>query len=261
MSAESELRDLFASSPSPEVRIDTAQVLRSSSRRRVARQATAGGVTTLAVAAIGLGGVFGIRAFSPQSSTSSAGGAPSVAESSGRSDGRADGGSTDRPDQGRATAEKINLCGAELAEAAPAASGLVLTPHFPATASAAATSVKGTVTLTNTGTRTITGTTAATPAVTLSQDGVTVWHTNGPTIMIAALVELAPGASMDYQATFAPVRCSSEDELAPSFPDDLPHVAPGVYQLSAAIDLTSRSAGDTVTTELVTGPVATISLR
>lgn len=56
------------------------------------------------------------------------------------------------------------------------------------------------------------GSSPASPSMTLSQHGVVLWHSNGPAPALAALVDLAPGASLTYQAWFEPVRCTGEDD-------------------------------------------------
>ena len=157
----------------------------------------------------------------------------------------------------RAPAEKINLCGAPLAEVAPSVSGLQLDLVFPEEVPTGGESVQGTVRLTNLGTQQVVGTTAASPAITLSQAGTVLWHSNGPMIMSAVLVDLGPGESMEYAASFTPVRCEVEDDLAQSFRTDLPALAAGGYELSAAIDF-SPSSGAAL--DLVTGPRSTIRL-
>jgi hypothetical protein len=253
VSTESDLKHLFASAAAASGRgIDTATVIRRSSRRRLGQQLAVGSATTLAVAGIGVASVAGLRALIQPPSTMSAG------SSSSDSGARAPEIAKGEPSITRAPAEKLNLCGAELARVAPNPAGLVLTAEFPA-AAASAESVPGTVTLTNTGSTRVRGTTAASPAITLSKDGITLWHSNGPMIAMAAMVDLEPGASMTYRASLVPVTCGVEDDSAESFRTDLPHVDPGVYQVSAAIDLVSD--GDPVTNVLVTGPLAPISLK
>ena len=51
--------------------------------------------------------------------------------------------------------------------------------------------------------------------------------------------------------------CEVEDDRAESFRADLPHLEPGVYQLSAAIDVT-RNDGSFI--DLVTGPAVRVTL-
>ena len=157
----------------------------------------------------------------------------------------------------RAPAEKINLCTGTLADVAPSESGLELTVDFADTAKAGTEPIPGTVTLTNTGDKDLVGYTAAAPALTLSQDGVVLWHTNGAMIMMARDVTLAPGESLDYETSFTPVVCSVDDDLAElGFAEDLPAAAPGEYQLSAKIDFMGEFDAD-----LISGPLSTITLE
>jgi hypothetical protein len=260
MSAESELRGLFDAAGSTRERgIDTNLVIRRSARRRLGQQLAVGGAATLAVAGIGVASVAGLRTLIPSPSALTAG-SSNAAESRGpESSGSGPAGSTGAvPDIARAPADRVNLCGGRLAQVAPNPAGLVLTADFPA-ASASAESVQGTVTLTNTGGTHVRGTTAASPAITLSRNDVTLWHSNGPSIAMAAVVDLEPGASMTYRATLVPVVCGKEDDRAESFRSGLPHVAPGNYQVSAAIDFVGD--GNSATSGLITGPLATVTLN
>lgn len=263
MYTEDDLREMLANHASdPRGSIDIARVIRRSGRRRHAYQAVVGGATSLAVLGIGVAAVAGVRALGQTGSTAS-----SVAVGQSPTTPGTPSGGVSSATEGatggikRAPAEKLNLCGGVFASVAPNADGLVLTAQFPATAEAASRSIAGTVTLTNTGSERIVGTTAASPAITLSRDGVTIWHSKGPTITMVAIVDLAPGASMTYQASFSPVVCSVEDDSAPSFREGLPHATPGVYALSAAIDLSRTSPDGTfLSNDLVTGPASAISL-
>jgi hypothetical protein len=159
-----------------------------------------------------------------------------------------------------APAEKINPCGAPLAELAPAASGLVATVTFPETASATGGTVEGTVVLTNTGTEHLTGYTGARPVVTVSENGVTVWHSNGPTIMTAIVIDLQPGASMELPAGFQAIRCGEEDEMQEAFRTDLPPLGAGTYGLSAVVRWTPDGAAAGYV-EDVGGPLGSITLQ
>jgi len=234
--------------------IDLAAVTRRSARRHHGQQIAVGSLSTLAVVGIVTAGALSIRNM-PRTQTMSSG-----------SDSSATSHSTtpaQPPTAGkRASAERINRCGAPLAQVAPDASGLVFSVDFPATASATAARITGQVTMTNTGTERLTGSTAASPAITLSQDGTVLWHSNGPTVMMVTMIDLAPGASTTYAASFTPVRCTEEDEQAESFRADLPSVGPGRYGVSAAIDFSrTDAAGTFVSTDLITGPVAPITLQ
>jgi len=157
----------------------------------------------------------------------------------------------------RAPADRINLCTGTLAEVAPSQSGLELTVHFDDTAAAGTEPIAGTVTLTNTGDQELTGYTAASPALTLSRDGIVLWHTNGAMIMSARDVNLAPGESLEYETSFTPVVCTVDDDLAElGFSPDLPAAEPGEYQLSALIDFMGDFDAD-----LISGPTSTITLN
>ena len=74
----------------------------------------------------------------------------------------------------------------------------------------------------NTGTERAVGWTGARPAVTVSENGITVWHSNGPVIQLAVEIDLDPGESMDLPATLMTVRCDTVDEESESFREDLP---------------------------------------
>jgi hypothetical protein len=265
MPVEPNLSDLFHSATPPPASLDAQEIIRRSRRRRLPARIGAGAVMSLAVVGIGVAGMTGLKSIS-------FGTAASDSAISSESSGDEVMGTTEGPDEpgaeqlgldgptssggiSRAPAEKINLCGGPVAEIAPSERGLELTVQFP-DATAGDEIVTGEVTLTNNGTETVTGYTAASPAITLAQNNIVVWHSNGPMIMLAVDVNLAPGESMVYPATFSPVVCSVEDDMGESFRDDLPAAPAGQYQVSAAIDLSGES-----TTELITGPAATVTLR
>ncbi|PWB96202.1 hypothetical protein [Homoserinimonas hongtaonis] len=255
-----DLKSLFSETPLSLGTIDTAAVIRRSRRRRLPRQVGVGSALTLAVAGIGVAGATGLRL--PSSSmtmTSASDSGATVRES-------ADGGFT--PDEDFAGAaggsagtslapvEKLNPCALPIAEVASTTT-LELYPQFPAVAEANGVPIAASVTLQNTGQGHIVGTTAASPAMTLSRDGVTVWHSNGPLIALAVAVDLAPGESMTYPASVVPVRCDEQDEAAESFRDGLPALPAGTYALSAAIYVTTADGA----VETVTGPAQQITLQ
>lgn len=263
MPTEPNLHNLFRSSDAPQQRtLEATDVIRRARRRRLPRQIGAGSVSALAIVGVSVAGVNLLGNGGTSAGTSSvlsseadgASGQFDTADGGGSDSGAASDGSA-TPGIKRAPADRINLCGGTLAEVAPAENGLVLTADFP-DAAVGATSVAGTVTMTNTGSTTVVGYTAATPAVTLSQDGIVLWHSNGPMIEMAAEVNLKPGESMEYKTAFTPVVCAVEDDMNESFREDLPAAPAGEYQVSAAIDLSSDA--DAV---LVTGPVQTVTLR
>jgi len=244
MPTDDDIRSLFrdAAAKTTPRSIDTGRVIRRSKRRHVGLQAATGGATALAVVGITVASVTGVRGLLPAPATLDSASDFAAPESEGSA-------------IKRAPAEKLNLCGGALAEVAPAESGLVLSMEFPASA-AIGQSVTGQVTMTNTGAARVSGTTAATPAVTLSRNGLVLWHSNGPMIAMAAIVDLEPGASMTYQAAFEPVSCTVEDDSAEAFSDDLPTVPAGDYQISAAIDFLPENGS----AQLVTGGTSTIRL-
>lgn len=162
----------------------------------------------------------------------------------------------------RAPADRINFCAGALADLAGSQYGLQLDVLSPANAPAGAGGVPVTVRLTNTSSARVTGFTPSSPAITLSQNGIVLWHSNGPTDLSLVAVDLGPGESLDYSATFEPVRCEVADDEAESFRPDLPVVEPGEYGLSALIDFTADASMAQLTTELdlVSGPVALLTL-
>jgi hypothetical protein len=163
----------------------------------------------------------------------------------------------------RAAADELNQCAGPVAETVASFSGLQLDVAFPEAAPVGST-VAGAVTLTNASTAHVTGTTASRPAITLSQNGTVLWHSNGPVDSSAVMVDLDPGQSLQYAASFEPVRCDVQDDLAEAFRADLPAVPPGEYEVSAAIDFApdpSMPQQQTPGLDLVTAPREPIALE
>lgn len=259
MENDPKIRSLFPDDNSHARPIDLDSVIRQSRNRRRPRQVAVGVISTLAVGGILLAGFQGLGALNsptatiagsaPEAGATDSG--PSATEGTTLADPSAPTGAIKR-----APADRINLCTGTLADVAPSESGLELSVHFD-DAKATNSPVSGTVTMTNTGSKTLEGYTAASPAITLSQDGIVLWHSNGAMIASATIVDLAPGESLDYPASFTPVTCGVEDDLSDTgFREDLPVVDPGKYQLSAAIDFSGDFDAD-----LVTGPLSTITLK
>jgi hypothetical protein len=75
-------------------------------------------------------------------------------------------------------------------------------------------------------------------------------------------VDLAPGESLEYTASFDAVECGPEDDGPDGFRADLPALAPGTYELSAAIDFAPDVPDPTepALADLVTGPRSVITL-
>lgn len=258
MPTEAELREQFHGDDHPGGEIDLDAVLRRSRARRRPRLIAIAAVSMLAVVGIVVPVTIGVAAGRTSTSVLSAGSAASSGSDHSAAGDKAPesaaGGGTSID---RAPADKVNLCTGTLAEVSPAQNGLLLTVQ-PVDAAAASRDIPVSVTLTNTGTQHLLGSTLASPAITFSRDGIVLWHSNGPVPMIALSVDLAPGASLTYSATFQPQICAVVDDEGPGFRDGLPPAGPGSYRLSAAIDFTPSDGSATV---LVTGPTATATLR
>ena len=186
--------------------------MRASRARRIPQQLAAGGAGVLAVAGIT---VLGIQVI-PFGQLS--GGSPTVADQSQEAPDSTEfsqGGDAAK----RLPADRINLCGAVVVRRRSRASRRCSSTWSPRpTHRSAPTPVTATVRMTNTGTDAVTGTTPSAPALTLSQDGITLWHSNGPVDPPPWSSTSDPGESMDFAATFTPVRCSAEDDALEQFP-------------------------------------------
>lgn len=245
---ENDLRELLASVPTPEHRLDASTIIARSRLRRLPRQLGAGAVGILAIAGIAVVTVPSMLVTPPTTiSTMEQPAADSSTESMIK----------------RAPADRLNLCTAPIAEVAPSRLGLQLDVVLPASAPVGTAPVEAVVRLTNTSAATVTGTTGPAPAITLSQNGLTLWHSNGPEDSSAVLINLAPGETLEYAASFVPVRCDVDDDLAEQFRPDLPPLPAGIYELSAAIDFLPDAPptdGSTPGLDLVTGPRAFVTL-
>jgi hypothetical protein len=146
-------------------------------------------------------------------------------------------------DAGGSSAEKFfdsrvassNLCGMPTHITGPSLTGLELILGFPETAPADGHDIAGTVILTNSGTAHLNGTTAIAPVITVSRDGITVWHSNQVQGSQAVLIDLGPGESQSFDARFTPVECEPEDDEREQFRDDLPRLEAGRYEISAVM--------------------------
>jgi hypothetical protein len=264
MPVEPNLHDLFRSATDgPTGKVDAAEVIRRSRRRRLPAQLGVGSVATLAVAGVSVLGVNGLYGgLGPRESTALSASAPAKSGAIGAFDSSGTattGGAATVPAPpgsiGGTTAAQLNVCAQPVASIPPSATGLLLTARFP-DAAVGSTNVDGTVTLTNHGTTRVSGSTAATPMITLSRNGIVYWHSNGAMSQVAVAVDLEPGASMTYPASFTPVICGAEDEAGSGFRDNLPPAPAGRYEVSAAIDFMSGGPA-----ELVAGPQQSVWLR
>ena len=258
MPTEAELRDLLHGDDPDRGALDTARIIRRAKTRRRPKQLAsglAGGVAAVGAIAftvpalLGLGGGLSMASGGSAADEAAAGDDTSVLK---------DGAAPESATMSAAAAETLNACGAPVAEIAPDSDGLVLTVA-PVDAAAGEEWIDATVTLANEGVVPVEGTTAATPALTLADDGTVLWHSNGATVQMVVVVDLAPGEAMSYPATFQPVLCSPEDDASgAAFPPGLPAVDPGAYQLSAAIDLLPADGSPA---RVITGPATAITLR
>jgi hypothetical protein len=250
MPSDSDLRRRFQEGTQPRGEIDVDAVLRRVRARRRPRVLLAAAGSVVAIAAIAVPAVvvtsFGTSPETLSSSEYAPEAGPDAAGGAADSDAA----------MSRPSAERLNLCTAPVAELPPAENGLVITAT-PVTAPAGSRSIPVTVTLTNSSEIGILGTTASRPALTLSRDGITIWHTNGPSDPSARIVDLGPGESMTYETVFEPVVCAPEDDQREAFRPGLPAAGPGTYLLWAAIDV-SHDDGSAI--DLVTGPAVAVTL-
>ncbi len=251
MPTEDDLRRLLSSAEAPNT-LSAERIIAKSRMRRIPAQLAAGTLGVLALAGVGVVAVQTSQLGVPSAVTS--------AEDSAMVEGGAS--DSQLSEIKRAPADLLNLCGAPVSDTVPSASGLELTVEFPSTVTAGSSRVEGTVRLTNLSTVDVRGTTASAPAITLSRGGVTVWHTNGGMDFSLTVVDLAPGDSLEYAASFEPVQCTPEDDGPDGFRADLPAVEPGTYELSAAIDFAPDvpDPAEPALADLVTGPRAVITI-
>jgi hypothetical protein len=250
---ESELRDaLRGRAPAP-TRLDPDAVIRRVRSRRRPRQVAVGAFATLAVAGVVVVGATTLPRLLPSMSS-----AQHAADSAERPESAAGGppaSYTVGPGESFA-----NGCGEPTKAPPSSAEGLVLTLAFPSSAPADGLPVEGVATLVNAGPVRLTGSTPARPVITISRDGVTVWHSNGSIDLTGRLVDLAPGESLDFPVSLTPVECSAVDDLGAGFREGLPALGPGTYEVSAFLAFAPEGAGRNSTT-LVGGPISTIALQ
>lgn len=241
---EPTLRHLFGESPAPD--IDVSRVIRRSRARRAPRVLGAGAFAVLAVGAIAYGGFAGLAGLTG-GTASDAGSAPMMEESG--EDLSATSGSLHKGTQG------LSVCAQPVATIPPSETGLILSVKFPSVGEVGAASVDGIVTMTNRGTETATWSTEFAPTITVSQGGIVVWHSHVAD-EVSTPIDLDPGESVDYPASFTPVVCDLDDEQPGAFRSDLPSAPPGQYEVSAAIDVYGNG-----TTAIIGGPSQTVTLR
>jgi hypothetical protein len=259
------LRHLFRDAPAPT--FDVAAITRRSRARRLPKLLGIGAAGIIAIGGVGVVGVQTSLGFGQNASTSAleSTGADSGAANFGGAEsqfGTPFPGSVDNQsipsaqyDSKRSAAEYINRCGSAPVEAPASALGLALSVDFARSASASS-RIDGKVTLTNASGTAISGYSTAEPAITLARGGVVVWHSTALTSALEVPVELAPGESMTYAVSVAPVLCTADDETDAGFRSGLPPLTSGAYEISAAIDV--MGVGDA---DLVMSPASVITLR
>lgn len=256
MASESELRDALRSSAEiTPTGIDTAEVVRKVRARRVPKQLAFTSVSVLAIAGLATLGIVTLPSLQLGLDVASESGVMATAPDS-AADSSA--GSTakyfDAPQLGS------NFCGTPTAPRESNSAGLFLSVRFPDSAPVTASHVTGIVILTNSGTLRVRGTTALAPIISLAHNGATVWHSNTLLDSQGVRIDLKPGESFSYEATFSPVKCEPEDDVAEQFRSDLPPLTPGRYAINAELYFIPDAAipGERL---LISGPAATISLR
>ena len=227
--------------------IDVDEVLRRSrARRRSRRTAALSGVGAVA-AVLAVGGlVLGLqRVGGPTAaeapafeSAESADVAPDDA-AGGTADGTADGTGT------RLMApEQVNRCGAAVATPTDAAtSPLAVAVSAPATPVPPGSEARVTVTLTNNGSDTVRGDVADTPALTVAETGIAVWHSSPGAELPPSPITLAPGESTTLEAALLAQRCAASDDLGDGLPAELPPLLPGEYAVGAVVSFTDAADG------------------
>ena len=248
MASKTDLRHRFRDPETPEGTIDVDAVIRRARTRRRPRVLAAAGVSTLAAAAIVVPlTIVGVGSLSPAG--------PDATLAGGAAESSADSSLTDADATiERAPASRLNLCEGAVTWVDTAASGLALAvPTIAAVAERGPVSLD--VTLANTSEAEIRGTVLGEPVLTVSDDDVVVWHSNGPGASEQRPFVLQPGESTSFEARLELVRCEIEDDEAAEFRSDLPPLPAGEYTVSAVLEV---DLGDGAGPILVTGPSAPI---
>lgn len=238
--------------------IDIDAVLAASRARRRARRTAVVGAGSAAATLLAVGGlIMGLQGTGLLATT--AGSAPdsaSVAESP--TEAREESADGFASDLMLAPPEKVNLCGAPVAEATDAAGGSLSVTVEPV----AAVPIGGVgavrVTVTNPGPATVAGEARVAPAMTIADDGVTVWHSNGAVSPETTPVALAPGESIQLEGLVEAVGCTEADEAAEAFPPGLPPLTPGTYGVTAVVVFVADGAG---AVEYLVAPLAPLTVE
>lgn len=222
--------------------IDLDAVLTASRARRRARRTAVVGAGSAAAALLAMGGlVMGLQGTGLLGTTGSSSDSASIAESP--MEAREDSADGFAAESMLAPAEKVNPCGAPIAEATDAAGGSLSVAVEPVAAVAPGGVGSALVTVTNPGPATVEGEVRVAPALTIADDGVTVWHSNGAVPPETTAVTLAPGESIQLEGLIEAVACTAADEAAGAFPPGLPPLAPGAYGVTAVVVFLAEGTG------------------
>ncbi|NYF10325.1 hypothetical protein HDC94_001481 [Leifsonia sp. AK011] len=246
MRDENDLRRLLAETDAPHT-VDADAVIARARRRRVPQQVAAGALGVLALVGVG---VLAVNVSSLTQSTST------VAEQGSLSDEAPLESSDEMAPMKRLGAESLNTCGEAAASPEPSEYGLELAVQFPPAASSTSALIDGTVTMTNTSDEAVSGLTVIGPTVTVSRGDLVV-ALGVPTEYEMTMVELQPGETVAYAASFVPVLCSTGEDVATAAA-----LPAGDYDVSAAVDFTPAvGTVDPPLPDLVTGPRSQITLQ
>ena len=236
----------------PRAAIDFDSVVRRSRARR--RPAVLGAGVLAAVVIVGVGGL-GVGALGglvPNDLT--AADSASTTEESAVEEGSAGGSAMADEEAMVAPDEWHSRCG--MPPAFPAGFpdlGLRLEVDFPSEAPAGTDVIAGSVRITNTGEEPVSGLVSATPAMTLTAQGVTVAHTPAQSDSDPEAIALDPGESRSFDAELRPLACTTDDE-GRAVDAVLDPLSPGDYTVVAVVGI---SLGDDPSTRapLVSEPV------
>jgi hypothetical protein len=235
--SDDDLRRALADAPAPGT-LDMGVVIRRTRHRRRLATATTTGVAALAVVAIvGIGAT--AMDWMPQSSSDS-----TVAADSAR-DG-AESNSESEPFSTEAEGSTLTApalqCGLPLNDLGPGGSDITITTSFEPRAGGGTAILEGVVTLLNAGDSDIHAEVLGQPIVALARDGVTVSRTEGEPGTGTIAVTLAPGESLDIDATLAAVACATG--VISGSPAGSPLTA-GDYDVAAAV-LVSQDGAEAI---------------
>jgi hypothetical protein len=237
--SDDELRRALADAPAPGT-LDAGEVIRRARhRRRLSTVATTGVAALAVVAIVGIGAT--ALDWMPRPSSDS-----TVAADSAR-DGE-EAGSMEEQFSAEADGSTLTApasphpCGLPPSAPGPGDSDLALTASFEPRAGGGTAILEGVVTLLNAGDSDIYAEVLGQPIVALARDGVTVSRTEGEPGTGTIAVTLAPGESLDIDATLAAVACATG--VTSGSPAGSPLTA-GDYDIAAAV-LVSQDGAEAI---------------